>query len=134
LTAAVAALVLVGCAALPIAELDDIAETWAFAREHQQYDREDSRDVRYVADPEAACIALGTPVYAVTVRDDRLEVSLKPAACTVLGDHNYSILSQHPTAMELAHEASHRRYGDWHHGYAYFTTRALSWKRVMEAR
>ena len=115
-------LTLTGCASLPD-ESDDISEMWAYAYEHRDYDREDSRDVRYVADAQAECLKLGTPVYAMHVTDNRIQANTGIGACTFLGAHNYSILPLRPSAMQIGHEAAHRRYGNWHKGYAYFTRR-----------
>ena len=112
-------LVVAGCSTISIEE-SDIAEMWAFAYAHRQYDREDSRDVRYVGDPAAECAKLGTTVHKA---DGMVR------GCTVLGAVNYSILATDASAYELAHEAAHRRYGGWHHGYIYFTAREWAMMR-----
>ena len=102
------AMLLFGCASI---ESDSIAEMWAYAEAHKEYDRPDSKLMRYVDNVGAACAAVrGVPIA-------------RERGCTVLGVVNYSILAKDASAYELAHEAAHRRFGDWHKGYIYFTSR-----------
>ena len=99
---------LAGCASI---ESDSIAEMWAYAEAHKEYDRPDSKLMRYADNVGAACAAVrGVPIA-------------RERGCTVLGMVNYSLLAKDASAYELAHEAAHRRFGDWHKGYIYFTSR-----------
>ena len=105
-------ILLAGCSTVSMQQ-EEIANLWAFARAHKTFEREDSRDVRYVENIEAACSRVGVSSIEASFRGFRI------SACTVLDIPAYSYLPLNPTAMEIAHEASHRVYGDWHHGYFY---------------
>jgi len=108
------------CSTIP-PEVADVDELWQYAREHKTCDQADSGDVRYVDNPAEVCERLGV---CNAVRDG-------VPACTVLGPHAYSIMGRNPTAIEIADEAAHRRYCDWHHGFYYYTSRQLSFAREL---
>lgn len=116
-TAAIFFCALAGCVLLSPTERE-IAEMRAYAYANRSTDIPDTNDVRFVADPISECEKIGT-----------WSMRYKVAGCTFLGARPYSILGFNATALDIAHEATHRTWGDWHSGAYYFTTR--QWDHML---